>query len=108
MIFRKEISFLILLLSLGVSQPSLAQDFKRFDEKRGYDIYFRSGENHMSVVEDVSILGFQQIAEKEFLIVKSKGFKLSDDAGYILFDSIIAILPENDFRIRKSDSIQVR
>lgn len=98
---------LIALLSLG--QPLFAaQNYYGFDEKIEYDIYFYSGESFTSVLENVTILGFQQIGGKDFLIVRSKGFKLSEEAGYILFDSIIAILPDRNFKVGKTDAIQFR
>lgn len=79
-----------------------------FDDKLQYDVYFYSGESSASVLQGVNIRGFQQIGGKEFLVIKSRGLKLSEESGYILFDSIIAILPERNFNVRKTDSIQLK
>lgn len=99
--------FIIVIMNIN-QLVSAEKDYYGFDQKLEYDVYFYSGENNTSVLENITILGFQQIGGKEFLVVKSRGFKLSEESGYILFDTIIAILPERNFKVGKADSIQLK
>lgn len=92
---------LVLPLSVGAESKTAA-----FDRQQEYDVYFYSSESSTSVLENVTILGFQNIAGKEFLVISSKGFKLTEESGYIDFASVIAILPDSHFRVRKSDGIR--
>ena len=75
-----------------------------FDRNLEYDIIFSTGEDSSSTVEDVQILGFQEFAGKKFLVIQSKGFKLQDGRGFILFDAVMAILPNGNFFLRKQDN----
>lgn len=79
-----------------------------FDSQQEYDIYFYSSESSTSVLENVNILGFKTIGGKEFLVIRSKGFKLTEESGYVDFAAVIAILPDSHFRVRKSDGIRIR
>ncbi|MGE0267644.1 MAG: hypothetical protein AB7S78_04215 [Candidatus Omnitrophota bacterium] len=106
----KRVRFILLFVGFfSVALPGFAEkSYYGFDERLQYDIYFQSGQNNTSVLQSVNIRGFQQIGGKEFLVIKSRGLKLSDESGYILFDSIIAILPERNFSVRTTDSIQLK
>ena len=79
--------------------------YSGFDDNIKYDVHFYSGDSSTSVLENVSIVGFQQIGGKEFLVVQSKGFRLNEESGYILFDSVVAILPERHFRVKRTDTL---
>ena len=105
--FRQCFKILILtvyfacICSAGLQAAS--GDFD-FDDRLTYDIFFSIAEDRQSVVEHVSIEGFTEIAGKKFLVVKSRGLKLSEEEGYILFESIVAILPDRNFKVKKSSS----
>ncbi len=102
-------TILAFLICLGFAVQAEARSLSNtFDDRLTYDIYFYSGENHTSVLEDIDIEGMREIGGKEFLVLNSKGFKLTEEAGYILFDAVIAILPSRHFKVRKTDSIQFR
>ncbi|MCA9394661.1 MAG: hypothetical protein KC900_10685 [Candidatus Omnitrophica bacterium] len=98
----------VLVAVLSVPQVSAEPEGMEFDRKQEYDIYFFSSESQTSVLENVTIMGFKKIAGKEFLVISSKGFKLTEESGYIDFASVIAILPDSHFRVRKSDGIRIR
>lgn len=73
-----------------------------FDKRQSYNIYFHSfDDSYSAVIEDVQIIRFQEIANKTFLVIKAKGLKLTEEEGFILFDSISAILPERNFRVKE-------
>lgn len=98
----------IFILFSPPTEVFAGKDAELFDSKQDYDIYFYSSESSTSVLENVNILGFKSIGGKEFLIIRSKGFKLTEESGFIDFESVIAILPDSHFRVRKSDGIRLR
>jgi len=79
-----------------------------FDDKLSYNIYFKSGDDSMAVMERVEIVGFKELAGKVFLVVRSSMFTLQDTDGYILFDAITAILPDKNFNIQRHKTPQIR
>ena len=99
----KRIGCLILLL-IGFLLTTLhaasvgEYDFP-FDKNYDYDIFINSGQNSLTVIENVQILTFQDIAGRKFLVVQSREFKLQDTKGLIAFDSVTAILPHRSFRM---------
>ncbi len=105
---HRNLGMLLVGLSLLIVPLSWADELTAFDSKQDYDIYFYSSESSTSVLENVNIIGFKKIGGKEFLMIRSKGFKLTEESGYIDFDSVIAILPDSHFRVRKSDGIRIR
>ena len=107
---RLTIQVLLIGMTLTMLVPGALADRKDtgFDSKQEYDIFFYSGEYHTAVLENVNIIGFKTIAGKEFLEVRSKGFKLTEESGYIDFESVIAILPDRHFRVRKTNGIRLR
>lgn len=106
---RKFLQVFLIIVGLAmatVASAEIGRDL--FEDGQTYDVHFYGGEAYSSVIENVSIEGFQQIAGKEFLVLSSKGFKLSQESGFIAFESIIAILPNRHFKVRKTNSIQFR
>ena len=79
-----------------------------FDKATSYDIYFYCDDDSKCVVKNVEIDGFQDIYGKTFLVIKPFGFKLKDTDGFILFDSVSAILPNQDFRVNSIQQIDFR
>lgn len=82
-----------------VAPVEARKDAYGFDDNRSYDIHFNDGKYGSSVIKRVEIKGLHEIAGRTFLIIKSKEFKLQESEGFILFDSITAILPEDNFRL---------
>jgi len=60
------------------------------------------------VVRSVEIVRFEEIAGKSFLVVRASGFNLKNEEGYILFDSISAILPGRKIRTDQTKGIKIR
>lgn len=75
-----------------------------FEKGTAYNIYFISGESNYVVLEDAEIVRFEEIGGRSFVVVRSAGFSLQDDEGFILFDSVAAILPDKNFRVRQISS----
>ncbi len=59
-----------------------------FNENIYYDIYFA-----YAVVKGIRIQGLKEIQGERFLVVSTTNLKTKDTEGYILFDTIKAILP---------------
>ena len=96
---KKRILFLFMLVLL-IAGITRADSLLGFDSSLGYDIYFGSGEQESTVVREVDIVGFKDIGQKTFVVVKIHEFKLKDVEGYILLDSVRAILPHGHFRVQ--------
>ena len=99
-------SLIVLISGVGQAVESsrdITESNYVFDKNLEYDIYFQSGDSCSAVVENVQILGIQDFGNKKFLIVQSKGFRLQDARGFILFESISAILPNGNFQVKKDD-----
>jgi len=94
-------STIMAMLLLSVSPPVRAQSTSYFDDKITYDIYFSNSEE-TRIIKSVQIMGFQEIGEKLFLVVQPNGFNLKDYSGFILFDSVQAILPDRNFQVDDS------
>lgn len=78
-----------------------AQNTGPFKSNVAYNIYFEHGESNYAVLDNVEIVRFEEIAGKVFVVVHSSGFKLKEEEGFILFDSIAAILPDRNFRVKE-------
>ena len=73
-----------------------------FEKGTMYDIYFEAGYNNDKfIIKGVEIVGFQDIGGKNFLVIKAGGFNLKEDNGFVLFDSVAAILPNWQFRVER-------
>jgi len=103
---KSQFGFLILCsFLLSVNQNAMAKEVAQeffFNKRTSYDIIIKTGEDYDSSINNVEILRFQEIAGKTFLVVRRHNFTLKDVEGFILFDSIIAILPEHQFGIRRN------
>ena len=112
--FKKYFKIFLLtgITTFGLIQPLLAADYSKsvlpFDKATSYDVYFYSGEENKCVIKDVEIAGFREIGGKSFLVIKAYGFKLKDVEGFILFDSVAAILPNHEFRVNSVQQINIQ
>jgi hypothetical protein len=79
-----------------------------FDDTLHYDIYYASPYSDTSIVRDVTIKDVKEIGGKAFLVVRAYGFKLNEEDGFILLDSVIAILPQGNFTVRDVPSTKIR
>ena len=89
---------LTVLLFAGNGLAQEQKTYLQFDGKITYDIYYSNSEKN-SIIRSVEILGFQEIGGKLFLTVQPNGFNLKDYEGFILFDSIQAILPDRNYKV---------
>ena len=96
-----------LMFFSGVIEARAALNNFGFDDSLKYDIYFTSGEDTVSVVKSIQILEVRDVAGRKFLVVKSQGFKLKPEDGFILFDAIVAIFPDRNFDVKGIDKIHV-
>ena len=100
--------FALFMMNFCTQELSFAQTSSFvFGNKWGYDIYFKVSDLESAVMNNMEITGFEQIGGKLFLSIKPYGFNLRDAQGYIAFDSITAIVPNENFRIRKIDKTQI-
>lgn len=98
-------------LSGSVSVARAAEDGSRlgaFEKGASYDIYIQYGKEDISVVENVEIIDIEEIHGKKYLVITSKAFKLQGDEGFILWDAVVAVLPNDDFRFQRVEKIRYR
>ena len=79
-----------------------------FDDRIAYDIYFSSSDYQTTVAHSVEIIRFEEIGNKTFLVIRSAGFSLKDEEGFILFDSVLAILHDRNFKVQHHTGIKYR
>lgn len=72
-----------------------------FDRDLEYKIYFSGNNEYTNAIENVLILGFEEIAGRLFLVVQSRGFSITREKGYVLFDSVTAIIPDRDLKVNR-------
>jgi len=108
---KKYFLAILVLLIVGM-QSSLAmaeKDEYGFDNHTYYDIFIQSGDGNVSIIKNVEIEGFKEVLGRTFLIVRSSSsFKIKDEDGFILFDAIVAILPDRNFRVEKSSGRRLK
>ena len=104
----KALICLSALLVLSGEKVWAAYDASGFDDKASYDIYFYNGYGSSLVIKSIKILGFKEIAGKTFLVIKPYGFKLDDTQGYVFIDSVVAILPNQDFHIDVNQNMNLK
>lgn len=101
---RITLLFFVLIIIFSVksaySEP-LPMDKSMFDPNIGYKIFFNGYDGQVNLIENVEIVGFTQIGGKDFLMIKSAGFSLSNEKGYILFDAITAIIPDRNIKVNR-------
>ena len=68
-----------------------------FDDKVLYDIYLTG--DGPAVIRNVNIVRQIVINGRTFLVIKPSGFSLSENAGYIGFDTVQAFLPATYYRV---------
>jgi hypothetical protein len=85
---------IVLLFILSVSPNILAQHI--FEKDTDYDIYYGVGTYEINVVRGVKIFALIEIGGEQFLEISGAGFGEKEKKGYILFDSVKAILPSGD------------
>jgi len=88
-----------LAVMLFSSRARAAEPIRIFDDKTDYSIYFSRSDDISAVIRNVRIEGITLIGNKQFLVIESRQFKLDEGTGYILFDAVTAILPEDTFRV---------
>lgn len=97
---------------IAMPRPSMAEQGGLFFDRRiHYDIYFSAGYDDAQVIKNVEILRLQDIGDKTFLVIRSAGFNLKDTEGFILYDSVTAILPGSDnysIRVEGAEEKQIR
>ena len=96
---------LVVLINIAYAGP-LALDKTMFDPNIGYKIFFNGYEGQVNVIENVEIVGFTQIGGKDFLMIRSSGFTLDNEQGYILFDAITAIIPDRNIKVNRIKNSQ--
>ena len=103
--------FLLIMMNSTMVLAAIPQqetsELSAFGKNLYYDIYFNSGENCSSLIENVEILGTQEFGGKKYLIIQSKDFKLQEARGLVLLDFITAILPNGNFRVKEDDARKV-
>ena len=101
---RTHILFPIILLVViaGSAMNVLAADATFFEPKASYDVYLGGSEKELTVIADVEILRVQEILGRTFLVIKPSDFTLNPKEGFILFDSVHAILPNNNVKFQNT------
>ena len=85
---------------LAAAWPAAAGDLG-FDDKIGYDIYYYSGGDNVSLIKNVEILRVQSVHNIDFLVVQGAGFKVENEEGFILLNTVRAILPHSFYRVTR-------
>ena len=94
------IFILFSLLSLPARSSFAGTDIALFDEKTLYDIYLYN--ESKTVIRRVKILRQVEINHKNFLVIQSSDFSLSDNQGYVNFDAVSTILPSAKFKVEET------
>ena len=108
--YKKEI-FIIVFACLCVAVTvinSSAADVGIFEAKAKYDIYLQGSENELSIIADVEILRFVEILDRTFLVVRPADFTLSPKEGFILFESVRAILPNERLKFQNAGQGRIK
>ena len=106
--FVKFVIFSVLILGF-IPKVSADDTVVGFDSRVSYDIFFQGGKHQSnSVISNVEIVGFDTLGGKTFIIIKPNGFRLKDARGYVLLDSVSAILPNEEFSIKDSKDVKSR
>lgn len=106
-----RISFLcFLFLVLSLTSQALAGDIPSalLNSKSAYDLYISSGDSELTIIQDVEIVGYDQIGGIDFLVIRNYGFSLKDQPGYIRVSSVVAILPEHKLRTFPSPNKKIK
>jgi hypothetical protein len=90
------ISFLILTLSPNI----FAQE--NFEKDIVYDIYYEVSTYEVDIIKGVKVIGITEIGEKKFLEIYPSGLGGKEKKGYILLDTVKAILPSNYIGVDRS------
>lgn len=109
-IFRKRIVTAVLIFVLGVlpAVSSFAADANFFEAKANYDIYLQGTEKELTVIADVEILRVQEILGRTFLVIRPADFTLNPKEGFILFDAVRAILPNNNVKFQNTGRSSIK
>ena len=71
-----------------------------FDRGQIYDVYFQGNDSSAFVIRRVKIKRLAKIVDQTYLVVADYvGLQTDKDEGYILYSSIVAILPSNTFNV---------
>ena len=102
---RSCLIFFLMFIFFGFTKIAFAANVvlpSTFDKDSTYDIYFEAGyDSEKFIIKGVEIVGFQEIGGKTFLVIKAGGFNLKEDNGFVLFDSVAAILPNWQFKVER-------
>lgn len=104
------VTFLVInFFCLAIFQPAQGSEENLiFKDKTSYDIYLEGSEERLNVIKEVYILRVEEIYGKTFLVVRPAGFTLDPSEGFILFDSIRAVLPHHKMRVQISEKFGAR
>lgn len=89
-------------LVVGSAVNLQAADATFFEAKASYDIYLEASDKELNVISDVEILRVQEILGRTFLVIRPADFSLTVKEGFILFDSVRAILPNNNVKFQNT------
>ncbi len=105
----KILSFLgLMILSLN-SQLKADENVLGLDSKALYDIYIGANDAGVWAIKNVEIIGFRQINEVEFLVIRVDYFDAKRSEGLIRYDYVRAVLPSNkSIQVEGSQNIQYR
>lgn len=78
-----------------------------FNKNNNYDIYYVIGDSKLQRIKDVKIEEFVTVEGSTFLVIKGSGFGGGfKKEGYILFETIKAILPHG--AISPQDTLKIQ
>ena len=105
---RKSVIIIGLISVLLFLKSSFAEEMSFFQSKASYDIYLEGTDYNLSVITDVEIIRVQEIYGRTFLVVRPADFTLDPKEGFILFESVRAILPNNKLKPQNTNRINVK
>ena len=96
---KRSITALYVLLALFLATNAFAQEL--FEKDSNYDIYYEASAYEGGFVRNVRIIGIIDGGEKKFLEITGSGFGGKEKKGFILFDSIKAMLPSGYIKVHR-------
>ncbi len=97
---RKALLVISFVSFMMLPHLSGAEEVLGFNDNLRYNIYFAGEDSEIAVITNAKIEGVRTLGVKTFLVITSTGLKFNEGDGFILLDSVVAILPEGNFNVR--------
>ena len=103
--FKKYLMIALIVVLFFLTKSAAGAAYNYFNDRLSYDVYFYNGDTNVSVIKDVNIVRIDDVAGKTFLVIKAAEFSLKDAEGFISYDDVIAVLPNQNYKIQTQQKI---